>query len=292
GMNQNHLGLIVAIASALVFGLYPPTLRAVYADGGSAFLMIVVTTWMRMLGLVLYCRATGAPLFQTRENVKHAFIGSLFQTASIFGILLALLYMPGPLVLIIMFSHTMMLLLFMAWRGDVKLDAVSVIATAAAFLGLTLVLDIWHPQKTTYWIGAALAFMAALATMGRAYLYGKLTQNRKPITVGAEVFIFVSLFTLPALFIQTPHLPASTAGYIYALVSCLSLTLGTFGIFYGISLIGPFRWSLFLKLEPIFTALFSIMIFGKFLKLSQYIGMAVVLISLAGYQIVMQKRQA
>ena len=72
---------------------------------------------------------------------------------------------------------------------------------------------------------------------------------------------------------------------MYLLLASLSLAVANLAMFYGIALLGSFRWGLLLKLEPVFTALFSFLLLGEILKPLQYAGMAVVLGSLAAYQI-------
>ena len=109
--------------------------------------------------------------------------------------------------------------------------------------------------------------------------------------VGAETFLATAVFMMVALFYDMPHVPVLLAGYGYALMGCVSLTVGTFAMFYGISLLGAFRWSLFLKLEPVFTALFSALFLGETLTLHQYAGIAVVVGSLALYQIIEHRRK-
>jgi hypothetical protein len=185
-LTKHQTGILIAIMAAVTFGLYPATLRAVYADGGNAAFVIIATTWARALSMGLYCIFKGSPLFRNHKETRQSIIGGIFQAISLFSILIALVYVPGPLVIIIVFTHTLMLLFYMAWRGEIKLDRTSLITAITALLGLTLVLDIWHPQTNTHWIGMGLAFMAALATVSRLYVYGHETKLRNPIAVGAD----------------------------------------------------------------------------------------------------------
>ncbi len=292
---KNHprkTGVITAILASAVFGLYPATSRAVYADGGNAAAVILATAWARGLGLALYCLFARQRIFQTREDNKQAVIGGFFQACSNLGIFLALLYIPGPLVIIIVFTHTLMLLFYMAWRGEIKLDFLNIATTIVALLGLSFVLDIWHVQAKAHWIGMGLAFISALATVSRLYVYGHQTQVRPPIAVGAENLLVAAFLLLAVALFQAPHFPDTFMGNVYVAESCLSLTLGSFLMFWGISLLGSFQYSLMCKIEPVFTALFSVFLLNEVLGLYQYIGMALVLGSLAAYQIVCQKRRA
>ncbi|MFA4994735.1 MAG: DMT family transporter [Bdellovibrionales bacterium] len=289
--HPHRAGLVFAILAAITFGVYPPVVRALYADGGNAIFMVLGATWARALSMALYCILTHAPLFRTREDKKQALIGGAFQTCSVFSVMLALFYLPGPIVIIIIFSHTIMLLFFMAWRGEIKLNSVNIATTILALLGLTLVLDLWHAQPAANWIGMAFAFITALVAVGRLYVYGKQTQKRKPIVVGAENFLVAAVLTLPALFFQTPHLPATLMGDVYALAGCLSVIFGSFFMFWGIGLLGSFQYSLMCKVEPIFTSIFSVILLNEILSVHQYVGIALTVGSLVAYQLLCRAKE-
>ncbi len=289
-MTPFRLGTLIAVCCAVIFGAYPAAIRAVYAAGGNPAFVLIVTTWARAIVLAGCCLVQRRPLFGTRQFRRMAVSGGALQAISTFGIVCGLEYLPGPLVLIILFTHTLMLLLFMAWRGEARLDFWTVLSTITALFGLSLVLDIWHAQAGGRLLGMALAFLAALATVSRLYAFGKQTRDRHPAVVGAETFIAAALFVTCIAVFKTPHAPATTTSYLYLALACASMSVGTVGMFYGIALLGAFRWSLFLKLEPVFTALFSFLILGELLGPLQYAGMAVVLGSLVAYQVAAHRR--
>jgi len=283
-------GIAIAIATAIIFGAYPAASRAVYADGGNAVFIVIVTTIARALALYLFCVLLHKPLFKTKEDIKLSIAGGFFQTLSVLGIFSALVYLPGAVVIIIVFTQTLMLLFFMAWRREIKITVHTLATTLVALGGLSLVLNVWHQEQHLSYLGMGLAFMAAVATVIRIYIYGRLTKMRNPAIVGTEVFLFAAVFSLFLLFFEMPQAPESFAGYGWVALGCLSLILGTFGMFYGISILGSFNFSLLSKLEPIFTAIFSIVLINEFLTLSQYAGMIVVVISLIVYQYIDYKK--
>lgn len=286
-----RLGLLLAVAASILFGLYPPAVRAVYAKGGDAVFMMLASTWARALGLAAYCLLTRRPLFQTREDTRQAAIGGVFQALTTAAIMAALTFMPGPLVIMVVFTHSLMLLLFLVWKGEVRLDAATLGTTLTALGGLGLVLDIWHAQPVTNLWGIALAFAAALTMVMRMYVYGQQTRERNPAVVGAENFLLAALFILLVLLFKWPRLPQSGVGQGWVLLACAAMALATFIMFYGISLLGSFGWSLFAKLEPIFTALFSLWLIHEILKPHQYLGMVVIVASLVFYQTRNRPRQ-
>ncbi len=279
------LGVVFAFLSALFYGLYPATARALYIEGGDAILLALCMTWVRGLSMSLFCSANGLPLFQTREDRKQALIGGFLQAGSTLSIVLALSYIPGPVAMIILFSHTILLLFFMAWRGEIKLNALNISTTIIALIGLSFVLDVWRSQPGVHWLGMGLAFVTALIAVGRLYVYGQQTETRSPIVVGAESFLVAAVLTLAVLFFQPLRLPSSLAGYAYLIVTCATVALGTFCMFFSIAVLGAFQFSLMSKMEPIFTAAFCALLVNEVLETPQYAGMVLVLGSLVFYQL-------
>lgn len=282
-LSRTAIGILITIVSAIAYGAYPPAARGVYLDGGNATLVMIVTTWFRALTLAGFCLLTQRKFFISSEDKKSALAGGFFQSISIVGIFTSLLFLPGPLTIAIVFTHTLMQLFFMAWRKEIRLNFPILASTIIALMGLTFVLDIWHAQEMK-WIGVVLAFMSAMATASRMYVYGKQTQTKHAAIVGAEAFLVSAIFiSFIALFNQ-PILPHSTSGYLWLAIASLSLALGTFAMFYGIAMIGPFSFSMFLKLEPIFTAIFSVLFIREILQWHQYAGVIAVVASLLAYQ--------
>ena len=112
------LGIFVTLATAIAFGAYPPAVRAIYADGGNAVFILLVTTFARALALYLFCVLFHKPIFKTKKDIKITIIGGFLQALGIFGVFSALTYLPGAVVIIIVFTHTLMLLFL--WHGGVK----------------------------------------------------------------------------------------------------------------------------------------------------------------------------
>ncbi len=284
-------GLILAFISAVVFGIYPAAARVAYADGANIVFVLFLTTLIRTVMMSFFCIGTGKKLFDHKKNLKAALLGGFWQAVSVTCVMAGCFFIPGPLVLIILFTHTMMLLFYMGWKKETTLDLNTFLTTATALVGLSLVLNIWSEQSVESWIGILLAFGSAIATACRLYIFGKQMNDRNPAVVGAETFLITLLLILPLALWQFPVLPASSSGCFFSILAGLSLGFGSFGMFYGIALIGTFRWSFFAKIEPIFTALFSVWFLGEYLDLSQYIGMGVVITSLVTYQVLTHRKK-
>jgi drug/metabolite transporter (DMT)-like permease len=281
---KTALGILIAVAVAIGYGLGPVCARAAYADGANAGYAMVVITLLRTLPLWLFCIVKGKPLFATRRDTMTAVKSGFFQTGSSVTNIIALVTLPAAIAGTIAYTHTLMLLFFLAWKGKVRLNAGNVLSTIAALFGLTLVVDVWNVHSKVDPVGIAFSLASAVAIMSRMYVFDHQTKTRNPAVVGAETFLCTSVLVLLLTLLMKPQMPHTLAGHGWMLLCGTVTGVSTFGLFYGISLIGAFRFSLLMKMEPIFTALFSFLLIGETLYGRQYLGMGFVVGSLAIYQ--------
>lgn len=285
------LGVVITILSALAYGIYPASAQKSYADGANPALIILLSTFLRGAALAAFCLLARKGLRPKPHEWRNLITVGILQALSVFGIIGALLYLPGPVMITLIFTSTFMLLLFLAFKGEATLSFTVIAATLSALFGVSLVVDAWHALDSLSIPGISLSMMAAVMTVGRMYIFGKQLNGGDPPVVGAQVFLVATIFCLPLLLVQTPHLPLSAAGYLWVGLCCLSLVAGTFGTFYGIAMLGPFRSSLMGKVEPIFTAIFSFIILGEVLNTYQYAGILLVIGSLGFFQYSQHKKQ-
>lgn len=278
-------GILVSLFAAMVYGVYPPMARLVYADSGNESLVILATTFARAIFFLGFCFFSGKRIFRDSKNLSLAVIGGFFQAVSIFGIFFAMKYLPGAVVIVLVFTHTLMLMFFLAWKRELTIHRYTLFSTLSALFGLSLVLNVWGKVGNLSVFGVVLGVVAAVATMSRLYAYQSQTKDTHPAVVGAENFLFAALFVLPIVFYDFPRLPVHAVSNIFLLYACLSLGAGTFALFYGISLLGSFRFSLVIKLEPLFTTIFGVWFAGEHLFESQYAGIGILIASLLAFQL-------
>ena len=282
---QELIGLVICIGCAAVLGLYPSAARGAYQAGANITFIVLTTTFCRFL--VLYTAALvkkQRPFRQFAEFRVNLYTGVL-QAIIVIGILAGSYFMPGAVVIIIIYSYPMMLLLFSAWRGEMVLNAVNIASTLTGFIGLGLVVNIAQYETVYPVAGIALVFTAALAAFLRTYLFGQQSHSRHPLVIGAETFAIAFFLLLLMIPWQAPALPHTAFGLAMSAIAAVSLTLGTVGMFYGIACLGSYKFGMFMKLEPVFTMLFGIVLVNDHLAVMQYIGIAVVILSLVSLQL-------
>jgi len=278
-------GFVLAVAAAAAMGLYPPCTRAAYADGANAVFIIIGSLFFRAISMASYCHYKRLKLFEPGRGRKEIIWGGFFQAVTMAGLFIAMIHMQGALVIIIFYIFPLLFWLLLVCRGETRFSALTVLWIVIALGGLSLVVDVWNRQATIDWLGVGLSLLAAVATVCRTYIYGRQLETKSPFVVGAENFLVAAVVSLLVLLWKFPVLPTTVGGYAWAGLGFLGSIVGSFGMFYGMMIIGPFKWSLFGKMEPVFVALFSALFLGEYLTTSQYIGMALVLGSLVAYQL-------
>lgn len=282
----------LAVLTAILFAFYGPSTRGLYADEGNASFIILFTTFFRAVCLWLVCIWRGQKIFTTSRACLMALVGGVVQALSIVGILGALIFLPAPVMQIILFNSTIILMFIAVAKGDTQLSVNNILTTLITFIGLTFVVNFWNAEMSYEPMGFALATQAVLATAARVYVYAEQTKTRDPSVVGAENFIvaFVLLCVLP--FFQPPELPETLQGWGFTGLATVSLVAGTFGLLYSLAHIGSFRVSLILKSEAVFNAVFSVLLLGEILLWPQYAGMLMVILALTVYQLIELRRQS
>lgn len=278
--NKTKLGMIITVFAAIIFGIYPSAAREAYEHGANIACVILVTTFCRMVGLYMLSSYFKEKPFQSLKESRLNIVAGVFQAMSIIGILGGTYFLPGAVVIVIVFSSSLMLLIFSALRGKMPLTISNFAATCAALFGLALVLNISADLGSAEYVGCGLAFLGAFATFVRAYIYAQQGQLRSPSIVGTESFIVTFMILLPLLFWQMPTIPSSNYGLIMLALCSLTLTVASLGMFYGVTYLGAYRFNMVMKVEPVFTTLFGVVLAKDYLNTMQYLGIAIVLISI------------
>jgi len=282
---KEFIGVSICLASAVIFGLGPVAGRGAYLDGANITFVILITTFCRAFGLTAVAFLNNYRPFRNKKETKLSFYIAIFQALSLIGIFGGSFFMPAAVVIIIMFTYSLMLLFFSSWRKEMTLNVANISSTIIALMGLVLVLNI-GTQGTSYPLaGILLAILAAVTTFARMYLYAQQGNKRSPLLVGSETFIITFIFLLLLLFWEAPLMPATSTGWFMLSLSAVAITVGSFGMLYGVAYVGSYKYSMLTKLEPVFTTIFGIFLIGDFLNTTQYIGIGLVLVSLIALQL-------
>ena len=284
--SPQHLGrgYFIILCAALSFGLYPSGAKIAYSDGANSTFLILITTLARTLTLTMAAIYRGTKVRGIIDGIGSSVGTGFLQALTIVGIIMSLQYISGPVMITIVFTHTLMLLAILCARKEATLSPLAVGTSLVALVGIALVVNVFHNFNASNLIGVTLALVAALGSATRLYVYGKQVVKLDSALVGARAFLVASSFVLLLIFFDTPQPPRGLAGVAGSVLACVSMMLGTLLTFLVLRALGSFRTSLMLKCEPVFTCLFSWLILGERLVPTQYIGVALVLGSLVWFQ--------
>ena len=265
--------------------------KLAYQGGISSSCVIAATTAARALAFIIFCNFRNLSFMPQKGEWQDTISGGFYQALSVTCLIAALKYLPGPVVITIYFSYTIVLLFFLAWKKEVELTRTAIATTLLASVGISFVVDVWSSTNSLNTFGLILAIGAALSRLGRIYNFGQQVKVLDPMVVGGRAFGTAFLFILPLFYFDPLKFTADSTAVTGLAVCCLSLAIGSFGTFYSLKFLGSFQYSLTVKLEPIFTSLFSLYFVNDILTSTQYFGIFLVVTCLIWYQLYEARRK-
>jgi drug/metabolite transporter (DMT)-like permease len=146
-----------------------------------------------------------------------------------------------------------------------------------AFIGLTLALEI-QSVATLNWRGITFAFLAAIGCASLVSIGSHTMRTADPQAVnfhclagGTVLFVVFLLITGgPANFV-------TQSGWLKLCVSSLTLGVGYVTFFAGLEIIGPFKTSMLMNIEPVLTVILAAILLGERLSPVQLLGAGLVI---------------
>ena len=196
--------------------------------------------------------------------------------------------MPVSIAILAYFVYPLLTGIGAALTGVEKLGWRALITAIAAFGGLGLMLGVDVSTLST--MGLACAFGAAICRVvsllaTRAYLAG--TDAR--VTTWYSLVPSTAVFMLASALFGIWHLPHTYVGWLSFLGISFGSTLSTLLIYISTNRVGPFRTALVMNLEPLVTAILSMILLGEMMSPLQMLGAAVMIGALCVFQFVRGK---
>lgn len=209
-------------------------------------------------------------------------LGVLFA-ANVFGLLLAIQLMPLSIAILAYFIYPLLTGITGAVLGIERLSLRSLAVAAAAFCGLALML---HAQPGAVQpVGLIAAFGAAIArVISLLVTRAKLGGTEARLTTWYSLLAAAIVFVAASLLNRSFNLPLTGAGWIAFLGMGVTTTLSTLWVFVSTARVGAFRTALVMNLEPILSAMFSVVLLGEMVTGPQLVGAAVMMVSLCMFQ--------
>jgi drug/metabolite transporter (DMT)-like permease len=277
--------IVPAVTAALSFSVSDILLKVVYASGMDVLTLMTLRGLLVVAFFWLWLRIAPPSRWHTpRERVIALGLGVLFAT-TMFGLLKAISLLPVSIAILAYFVYPLLTGIGAAITGVERLGWRALLTATAAFLGLALMLGQQIGDLSV--LGLVCAFGAALCRVvsllaTRAMLSG--TDAR--VTTWYSMVPSTMLFVTGSVALSDWHLSQTAWGWGAFMGVSLTSTLSTLLIYISTNTVGPFRTALMMNLEPLLTLILSMLLLGEILTSLQFVGAAMMIVSLCAFQFV------
>lgn len=283
--HPKFVDLLPGLTAAVSFSITDILLKIVYADGMDVLSLVTLRGVLVVAFFWVWLRVQKPRIWHPpRQRVIAVVLGLLFA-AVMFGLLLAVSLLPVSIAILAYFIYPLLTGIAAALTGVEKLGWKALLTAMAAFGGLALMLGVDFSTLST--MGLACAFGAAICRVvsllaTRHYLAG--TDAR--VTTWYSLLPSSAIFLIASLAVGVWHLPATHVGWWAFLGISFGSTLSTLLIYISTNTVGPFRTALVMNLEPLLTAILSMILLGEIMTPLQMTGAGIMISALCIFQFV------
>lgn len=279
------VALLPAICAALSFSVTDILLKVVYESGMDVLTLVSLRGVLVVAFFWAWLRVSPpAVRHPPRQRLIALGLGILFAGV-IGGLLVSIALLPVSVAILAYFVYPLLTGIAASLTGVDRLGWRALLVALLAFGGLALMLGVGFTELAP--IGLACAFGAAVCRvtsllLTRAYLNGTDARLSTWYAMVPSTILFLLIWAA----IGGWHPPQTGAGWLaFLVVSCFS-TLSTLLIYISTNWVGPFRTALAMNLEPLVTAILSVLLLGEVLTPLQMLGAGIMITALCAFQFV------
>lgn len=296
-VNRRLMGIGLVFVSSMLIAVTPNAAKIAYLEGANTLAVVTARSVIGVLALAGYMILRGGWPGSGFEVFRSSVRAGIAQALTSIGFIGAVAYIDVSLAALIFYLHTFLIAIVGHFRGHTKLGPRLFLCIAAAIGGVALVLGV--TADTIDLVGLGLAFLGMGAVTVMVLALGDMSQRIGPIpanlymTLWAALIFIVIVLVAPVTDAVDPAIwPKTALGWIGVLGNGLSLTLGFVLFFTGAGMIGMTRAIVLSIAEPVFAILLAIVLIGEWLAPVQWLGVAVIVVSLYVFEATMVKRHA
>ena len=279
-------GVLLIFFGAILIGLLPAFAKFAYLDGANALFLLLARSVIGVVILVFFILFTGRAPGVTLVKMRRSFVAGFSHVCAAIGLLGSIIYIDISLANIILFLYPFPIAVVAHYRGEAKLGPVTIALLILATVGLALVLGVKF--NSTDPRGIALAVMGLIAFSFMIISMADLTRevgapNSNLLMTLWAVLVFGLVAVVGSLteIVAPPALPHTLFGWASVAVVGITFALGYLCFFVSANIIGATRTSMLSISEPIMIILFAVLLVGEKLSVVQWIGIIIVIGSLA-----------
>jgi drug/metabolite transporter (DMT)-like permease len=257
-----------------------PTFTKLAFDGGSNTLTVVMARSILTVALTWFVMVVlGQSLRLGRTPLLISLATGVFYAVMLYGFLGAVAFIPVNTVILIYFTHPLLVGLVAARLGHEVISAKMVRALIAAFAGLGLAVGLSFASFNL--AGIALAALSSVTCVFVVVGNGRAMKQAGSLAVIFYMMLSASIaLALPLLAFGTIALPETLSGWIGFGGVAVGYTVGTLAFFCAVPILGAVRSAMISNIEPLLGIIFALVILGERVSPLQGVGIALVLASI------------
>lgn len=268
-------GVVKAALIGTAFAANSTLAAAACAGGSNPFTVLVLRAGVAFLTLYILLVRRGIPRrLPVPQRWQAIGLGVLFGSYS-WAVLQAFAYMPVALVVVIFYTYPLMVAGYAWWRGWERFSPATGLAFLTAFAGIMLALDVFgaHPDPR----GVAMVLISAVVVTIVLTLSPRVRGqgDSRPVTLHM-LGTACGLYMLGLITSSEFSLPVTMLGWFGLIGAPVFYTWAVIALFEVLAVIGPFRMSLVMNVEPVVSVLLSFLVLGQQLRQLQLVGVALV----------------
>jgi len=216
----------------------------------------------------------------TRNDTIFLLLASFALAGQSFGYMASVSYLPVSVAVILFYTFPILTFVLSAIMGGGPLKLAPFLALGAALAGIYLLVQVGIQAWNLVGV-----FWALFAAMMQAVI-NVITPKIKKVS-GWELVKYTSLLPAAAFLgiYLTDRSGFSLPAVSWSLGAALVFCLGLYFFYRSVSVIGPLRTANLLYLEPVFTLILSLFIFGERLQFLQWLGIVIIILATSSLEI-------
>jgi len=267
------------LVSSLLVSVAPNFSKLAYQSGASVPLVMAgrFLVTVLLLGAVLPWQRRS--LLTSGRVLRLCLLGGISNAFLSFGMLTAITRIDLSLVILIFYLHPIFIAWFGHLRGTYDLSRFRLLCCALILVGLALALSLSFERLDA--LGVACAVISACGAAVLIIANGEATREAGAVLVN---FYTAGVALLPAcamgIVVGPLDLPRTGMGWLGLFGTGAAMSLGFVLFFAAMQPIGMVRATMLTVVEPVFTILLAMALFGERLSAIQWLGVFVVVAGL------------
>ncbi|RVD73478.1 MAG: hypothetical protein E5V62_11685 [Mesorhizobium sp.] len=274
--HRQSIGTAMVILSSVAIAVVPSFARLAY-DGGSNVMSVITLRCLLTVGMTwILMVSLGQTLWIVRKSLIVSCVAGVSYAVMLFGFLGAVKYIPVNMVILIYFSHPLLVGVAAALLGDGAMNMRMMMAFTAAFAGLGLAIGFSFSALNA--TGLCLAALGAVTCV--FVIVGSARAMRQAGGLAVAFYMMVSATLTLALlfpFMSVFALPQTVAGWVGFAGVAIGSTIGTLAFLCAFPIVGSVRATMISNVEPLLGIVFAVLFLGETISAMQMSGIAMVL---------------